>query len=106
MVDNTEQDDGIIELTQVVDEDSYEEPDQDIIELTDVNTQIEEIKENDLEPSITREQVDSALERVIEKKFAAKIEKILFEVMENVLEKEIADIRKSLQKALDERANS
>jgi len=106
MVDNTEQDDGIIELTQVVDEDSYDEPDQDIIELTDVNTQIEETKESDLESTITREQVDAALERVIEKKFAVKIEKILFEVMEKVLEKEIADIRKRLQKDLDERANS
>ena len=42
------------------------------------------------------EQVEVALERVIEKKFADKIEGILFEVMEKVIEKEITEIRESL----------
>ncbi len=174
MVDNTEQDDGIIELTQTVEEDSFDSSDQDVIELTDIDTQIEESKEDDLdldfdtgeadteesvlfedadsdfefgmdetarvseqeiemtepvldapiadepiaeassveesiaaiESKITQEQVDAALERVIEKKFAKKIEKILLEVMEKVLEKEIVDIRKRLQKDLDEIAIS
>ena len=164
MVDNTEQDDGIIELTQAVEEDSFDSSDQDVIELTDIDTQIEESKEDDLdldfdtgeadteesvlfedadsdfefgmdetarvseqeiemtepvldapiaeesiaaiESKITQEQVDAALERVIEKKFAKKIEKILLEVMEKVLEKEIVDIRKRLQKDLDEIAVS
>ncbi len=51
--------------------------------------------------NISSEQVETALERVIEKKFAQKIESILFEVMERVIEKEIAEIRATLQKDLD-----
>jgi hypothetical protein len=171
MVDNTEQNDGIIELTQVVEEDASDGPDQDVIELTDIDTQIEETKEDDLnldldfdarpaeteddvpfedndfdfdmeesaatvpdqedkmpepvlamdpvssesvsgvsvsaiESNITQEQVDAALERVIEKKFAKIIEKSLLEVMEKVLEKEIVDIRKRLQIDIEEIASS
>jgi hypothetical protein len=173
MVDDTEQDDGIIELTQVVGENSSDAPGQDVIELTEIDTPEEEAEENDLgmdldldageadtdepmlfddsdvdfdldmdeivktvsekeddvsEPAltmapideevideeavpdigstITQEQMDAALERVIEKKFANKIEKILFEVIEKVLKKEIVDIRQRLQKDLDEIANS
>jgi hypothetical protein len=176
MVDNTEKDDGIIELTQVVEEETSDATDQDVIELTDIDTQIEGTKqdyldldfdtspedadsdglfddgdlafdidldettakvseqEKDLsepaepilpipdfpdsgepvsgapvtaiEPSVTQEQVDAALERVIEKKFAKIIEKSLLEVMEKVLEREIVDIRKRLQNDLDEIANS
>jgi hypothetical protein len=132
MVDDTEQDDGIIELTQVVSEDSSEGTDQEVIELLDMDTQQEETREDDLgldfdpgadkiddsvlfdesdvasgiESSITQEQLDAALERVIEKKFSNKIEKILFEVIEKVLEKEVLDIRQRLQKDLDEIAGS
>jgi len=115
MVDNTEQDDGIIELTQVVEDDFSDTSDQDVIELMDIDTQIEEtdsgvpvsgIPVAAIESTITQEQVDAALERVIEKKFAKKIDKILLEVMEKVLEKEMADIRKRLQKDLDEVAGS
>jgi len=175
MVDNTEQDDGIIELTQLVEEDLSEGSDQDLIELTDIHAQSEEmqvpeIEETDLgleldlddgeadtdeiilledrdvsfdlnmdevdemskpglilepvpEPSgsessgaeifvpdssssiestITQEQVEAALERVIEKKFATIIERSLGEVMEKVLEREIDDIRKRLRADLDE----
>jgi len=123
MVDNTEQDDGIIELTQVVGEDSSDASNQDVIELSDVAQ--EETIENDLdldldldlnsdsgafipslESAITQEQVDAALERVVEKKFAKIIEKSLLEVMEKVLEREIVDIRKRLQTDLDEIAIS
>ncbi len=119
MVDNTEQDDGIIELTQVVGENSSAS-NQDVIELSDV-ARIEETIENDLdleldfdagasipslESAITPEQVDAALERVIEKKFAKKIERNLLEVMEKVLEREIVDIRDRLKNNLDEMTNS
>jgi len=175
MVDNTEQDDGIIELTQVVEEDLSGAPEQDVIELTDIDTQIDGTKEDYLdldfdtgpattdnnglfddgdldfdidldetiarvseqeneilepilpiepdsnsvpiapvsgppaiviEPTVTQDQVDAALERVIEKKFAKIIEKSLLEVMEKVLEREIVDIRKRLQNDLDEISNS
>jgi len=146
MVDNTEQDDGIIELTQLVEEDFSDGPDQDLIELTDIHAQpgemqAPEIEETDLgleldlddgeadtddiilledrdfsfdpkgslssiESTITREQVEAALERVIEKKFATIIERSLGEVMEKVFEREIADIRKRLQADLDKMAIS
>ena len=55
-----------------------------------------------IESTITQEQVEAALERVIEKKFSAIIEQNLGEVMEKVLEREIANIRKRLQADLDE----
>lgn len=175
MVDNTEQDDGIIELTQVVEEDFFDTPDQEVIELTDIDTQSEGAKDDYLdldfdtgpdktdnnglfddedlafdldldetiakvseqgneisepvlpiepvfdsepiapvsgdpaiaiEPTVTQEQMDAALERVIEKKFAKIIEKSLLEIMEKVLEREIVDIRKRLQNDLDELSNS
>lgn len=172
MVDSTGQDDGIIELTQVVEEDFSDAPGQEVIELTDIDTQVEGTREDyldldfdtdpaktdnnglfddgdldfdldldetiakvskqdneisepilpivpvsdesvsgplvsgapvtDIEPTVTQEQVDAALERVIEKKFAKIIEKSLLEVMEKVLEREIVDIRKRLQNDLDE----
>jgi hypothetical protein len=139
MADNTEKDDGIIELTQVVEADLSDAIDPDVIELTDISTQMEGTEQEDLaldfdlemdeaiepvaEPivpvatvseapataidaGITQEQIDEALERVIEKKFAETIEKSLLEVMEKVLEREIADIRKRLQKDLDEIVSS
>ena len=136
MVDNTEIDDGIIELTQLVEEDSSAGSDQEVIVLTDIQAQPEEIEETGLEldlddgkpptedillleesevaseegsfsiESITPEQVEAALERVIEKKFAAIIEKSLVDVMEKVVEREIADIRKRLQADLDKMAIS
>ena len=161
MVDNTEQDDGIIELTQLVEEDLSDGSAQNLIELTDIHSQpgemqVPEIEETDLgleldlddgqaatddiilledrdvsfdsnvidskgsgsessgaaiivpdssssiESTITQEQVEAALERVIEKKFSAIIEQNLGEVMEKVLEREIANIRKRLQTDLDE----
>lgn len=54
---------------------------------------------------VSPEQVEAALERVIEKKFSDKIESILFEVMENVIEKELKSIKESLQKDLDQIGN-
>ena len=138
MDNDLEQDDEIIELTQVVDEESLHgldqgrsEPDaleDEIIELTDIHTsadeiRAEEIQDNDLaeeiqdndlagesglmvDPSVSREQLDAALERVIEKKFTGKIEKILFEVMEKVIEKEVVDLKARLQKDLDKIGNA
>lgn len=51
---------------------------------------------------LTPEQIDAALERVIEKQYADRIQTILFQVMEKVIEKEIAGIKESLQKDLDQ----
>ena len=51
--------------------------------------------------NIDQEQIEAILERIIEKKFADKIESILFEVMESVIEKKIVEIKESLQKDLE-----
>ncbi len=119
-------DDDIIELTQVVGEESSEDADQEIIELTDIDTGLDASGEEDLPdemmvagpgeadetdvipmddadvPDVTQTQLEDALERVIEKKFSKTIEKILFEVMEKVIQKEIAEIKEALQKDLDD----
>jgi len=134
MDNDLEQEDEIIELTQVLDDDFLNASEQDvsnhdtfvqntvdleIIELTDIHTKVEEIQADEtqgnaldaesvlmLDSSISQEQLDAALERVIEKKFAGKIEKILFEVMERVIEKEVVDLKARLQKDLDEIGNT
>ena len=121
MADDTEQDNGIIELTQVVGKNASDLSDPDVIELTDIEIQAGPEKgggdtglELDtpakdtggilfplVESAITREQLDAALERVIEKEFGTQIEGLVFEVMEKVLERELVNIRKRLQKDLD-----
>lgn len=58
-------------------------------------------KNKDL-PEVTMDQVEAALERVIEKKFSEKIESILFDVMEKVVTEEIKEIKQNLQKDLDQ----
>ncbi|MCF6246550.1 MAG: hypothetical protein L3J69_04220 [Desulfobacula sp.] len=74
----------------------------------EIKTQADSYSEKQMAPEpiqVSAEQLESALERVIEKKFADKIESILFEVMENVIEKELASIKKSLQQDLDQIEN-
>ncbi|WDP93052.1 MAG: hypothetical protein HUN04_26385 [Desulfobacter sp.] len=61
----------------------------------------EQISGEDLS-ALKREDIEAALERVIEKKFSQTIETILFEVMEKVIQKEIVDIKAGLQKDLDD----
>ena len=56
--------------------------------------------------ALTLEQVEAALEKVIEKQFADKIQTILFQVVERVIEREITEIRESLQKDLDQIENA
>ena len=107
--------DDIIELTDVVTDGSSEEDDQEIIELTEIHTedfetagevQAAESPEGEtgdvLEMPVGREDLEAALERVIERKFSETIETILFEVTEKVIQKEIADIKAALQKDLDD----
>jgi len=130
-----ETDDDIIDLTDIITENSAAATQEDIIELEDETSSNEdfEFESNDLiedpidnpaddpaddlmddisieqdqeivspqELSLPQEQLEAALERVIEKKFGDKIETLLFEVMEKVIEKEIAKIKESFQKELD-----
>ncbi len=92
-------------------EESIEEIEEEIEDITidledETNLSDKEIVSDEMdsseELSISADQFEAALERVIEKKFADKIESILFEVMEKVIEKEISEIRESLQKDLDQ----
>ena len=109
MADNTGQDEQIIELTDIVDnmeavsEDAV--PDDDIIELTDIDAVSDAPGVEAVSPdtvTISQQQMEAALERVIEKKFSEKIDVILFDVMERVISKEIKEIRENLQKDLDQ----
>jgi hypothetical protein len=52
--------------------------------------------------AISPQQVETALERVIEKQFAEKIEPLLFDTMERVISQEIKKIKKTLLKDMDQ----
>ncbi len=52
--------------------------------------------------SVPDEQIEAALERVIEKKFAEKIEPLLFDTMERVILQEIQKIKAALLKDMDQ----
>jgi hypothetical protein len=116
MTGETKQDDPIIELTDVVEdgedtelslsEDIFSEddiPDENPIELMDEDdfndiekaVAADEISVPD-EIYVSDEKIETALERVIEKKFAEKIEPLLFETMERVILKEIQKIKNTL----------
>lgn len=104
-------DDDIIELTEVVTEESSPK-DQEIIELTEKTHDPEALLSDDVSlalgdneniiTSLGRGDIEAALEKFIEKKFSETIEKILFEVMEKVIKREIEDIKAGLQKDLDD----
>ncbi len=113
MADNTGQDEQIIELTDIVDDvDAVSEDemsDNDIIELTDIDAASDALVVEDVLPdgyAVSQEQLEAALERIIEKKFSQKIEAILFDVMERVISREITEIRENLQKDLDQIGSS
>ncbi len=124
MTDETKQDDPIIELTDVVEDgedmeqtlsddifSDDEMPDENLVELTDVDdfNEIEDIEKAVAageisapdEISVSDEKIETALERVIEKKFAEKIEPLLFETMERVILQEIQKIKTTLLKDMD-----
>ncbi len=127
MADETKQDDPVIELTDVVEDDkdmgdvlsndtfSQDDTfDDNAIELTDMEEvsdfemDIEDIEIQGPAPDdrteeipVSQEQIEAALEQVIEKKFAQKIEPLLFEAMERVIQQEIQKIKTSLLKDMD-----
>jgi hypothetical protein len=114
----------IIELTDIADLEQSPSTQEDIIELTDIvedqsavlelemNDPVDEVpvesiavKEPGMELSVSQEQLETALERVIEKRFADKIDILLIEGMEKVIKKEIVEIKERLQKDLDQMEN-
>jgi len=104
-------DDDIIELTDMVTEDSSPK-DKAVIELTQQASDPEALLSDDVSlgrkdgenimPSLDRDDIEAVLEKLIEKKFSEKIEKILFEVTEKVVKREIEDIKAGLKKDLDD----
>lgn len=104
-------DDDIIELTDVVTEESSPK-DQEVIELVQkapaqdgVLSDDEPLARKDEEhimPSVDRGDIEAVLEKLIEKKFSETIERIIFEVMEKVIKREIEDIKAGLKKDLDD----
>lgn len=104
-------DDDIIELTEVVTEESSPK-DQEIIELTQESTDLDVLIPGDVAsdrkdgenvmPSLDRGDLEAVLEKLIEKKYSETIEKILYEAMEKVIKREIEDIKSGLQKDLND----
>ncbi|MCG8551546.1 MAG: hypothetical protein MI799_14195 [Desulfobacterales bacterium] len=104
-------DDDIIELTDVVTEESSTE-EQDVIELTEQPSDAKAAVSDDISlgrknsedtvPSLDQGDMEAVLEKLIEKKFSEIIEKILFEVTEKVIKREIDDIKAGLKKDLDD----
>ncbi len=100
-------DDDIIELTDVVTEESSPE-EQDVIELTEQPSDTKAAVFDDISlgqeeseeavPSLDQADMEAVLEKLIEKKFSEIIEKILFEVTEKVIKREIDDIKAGLKK--------
>lgn len=104
-------DDDIIELTDVVADESSRN-DEDVIELTQESHDGEGLPGNGISlsqkdgenniASLEQGDLEAVLEKLIEKKFSEIIEKILFEVTEKVIKREIEDIKAGLKKDLDD----
>ena len=111
MVQDYDYDDDVIELTEVVTEESSPQM-QETIELSQQDPEPGDLFSQDVPlamenseesmPELEQHDLEAALEKVIEKKFSETIEKILFEVMEKVIKKEIEEIKAGLQKDLDD----
>lgn len=88
------------------DEDTIEpEPNFWVIEKDDVEAvqKTEALaSEQETIQNVSQTMIDAALERVIEKKFAGRIDSILFDVMERVIQREIEEIKVKLQKDFDQ----
>jgi len=109
----------IIELTDIVEDQGgvleLETPSDDTADLSKDPVEILEMDDPvdvvEVEPyaaeqpaqelSVTQEQLEAALERVIEKKFGDKIDILLNDGMEKVIKKEIIEIKEQLNKDLD-----
>ncbi len=93
LADDGDEDEVIIELTDIVYGD-HEPEEDDGIEFVDLI--VDEVSGSSEGP--TMDQIEAALEKVIEKKYAQKIEPLLFDAVERVVKKEIEAIKKSLFK--------
>jgi hypothetical protein len=92
-------DEGLIELTDTVNaaagnaDDATLENGEDFIELTDL-AEVPPVQARTSAP--TDEQVEQALRRVVRELYAEKIERLLFEVVEETVTREIEKIKRLL----------
>jgi len=100
-------DGDIIELTQIVDENKLVD-DNDIIELTEQLVDVDEFDPNTgasigNEDHISEAQIRSVLEKIIEEKYAHRMDELFSDTIHKVVEKEMEKIKNSLLKALTEK---
>ncbi len=78
-------------------------------QLADVHDDEDEedndVDEKDTEIVIEPEKIEAAIEKIVQEKFSDNIESVLFGIMEKVMEKEIAEVKKNLQDDLDDITN-
>ena len=99
-------DEDFIELTQIVDEDKS--LDEDIIELTEPLVNVDETDpiigvSTGNEDHISEAQIQSVLEKIIEEKYAHRMDELFSDTIHKVVEKEMEKIKNSLLKALAEK---
>ncbi|MCP3900000.1 MAG: hypothetical protein GY707_09840 [Desulfobacteraceae bacterium] len=64
-----------------------------------------DVDEKDPEIIVEPEKIEAAIEKIVQEKFSDNIESVLFGIMEKVMEKEIAEVKKNLQNDLDDITN-
>jgi hypothetical protein len=70
-------------------------------QLAENEQDVDDDENNNIEVDIPPEEIKIAIEKIIQEKFSENIESVFFEVMEKVMEKEIAAVKKNMQKDLD-----
>ena len=109
---------GIFVMTETIDlNKGFSDDDEDIIELTDLiengpddgsNTDVileleelaDAVETGNTAAVPTDEVIEAALSRIIEKKYAQRLDALFVETVERVVEREIAAIKQSLLKDL------
>jgi hypothetical protein len=109
---------GIFVMTETIDlNKGFSDDDEDIIELTDLiengpddgsNTDVvleleelaDAVETGNTAAVPTDEAIEAALSRIIEKKYAQRLDALFVETVERVVEREIAAIKQSLLKDL------
>ena len=83
--------DNIIELTDIVDQNSNNESKQENNKSFDLNDRIFKVID-----ALAKEQIKFAIEKVVKEKFSKEIEPLFFQIVEKVVKKEIAKVKKTI----------
>jgi hypothetical protein len=100
--DKLDDDQEIIELTDVLDGAVDDDDDDDDGRIDQLHSKAMSEKGMDLDDDIplSDERIEDALLRIVEKKYAGKLDAIFVEAVERVVKREIETIKKSLLKDL------